>query len=68
MSTTILEKNYKKLENRLGNLEKFVKFKFEDELTSKEVLKLMKISEKLDKGAGRRFHGGREFFRYLKSL
>lgn len=68
MSTAILEKNYKNLENRLESLENFVKFMFEDELTSKEINKLTRISEKLDKGEGRRLETRREFLRYLKAL
>lgn len=68
MTTVTLEKNYKKLENRLENLEKLIKVIIENELVQKELSKLGKISHKLDEGTGKRFYSRQEFLRYLKSL
>ena len=68
MTAITFEKDYKKLQNRLENLEKLVKAIINDELTPKVINKLGKISERLDLGFGRRFNSSRAFDRYLKSL
>ena len=68
MTTVTLEKNYKKLENRLEYLEKLVKVIAADELTPRKIAALQKISRDLDRGSGKRFHSRQELLRYLKSL
>ncbi len=68
MSAVILQKNYKKLENRLESLEQIIKEFFAGELQEAKIKKLDKISRQLDEGGGRRFASHREFQRYLKSL
>jgi len=68
MSTTTLQKNYKKLENRLEGLEQIIRKFFEGELKEVKIKKLEKISQRLDEGKGQRFSSYREFQRYLKSL
>ena len=68
MSITILQKNYKKLESRLGTLERLMREFFGGELKDEKLQKLESISKKLDKGYGRRIASRGEFQRYLKSL
>lgn len=68
MSTATLQKNYKKLENRLENLEEVIGELFGGELKDAKVKKLAKISRRLDGGGGQRFSSHKAFRRYLKSL
>lgn len=68
MTTATIQKNYKRLENRLENLERIVERLATDELTAQEITKLEKVSGALDRGAGKRFYSRQELLRYLKSL
>ena len=68
MTTVTLQKNYKKLENRLGAIERILKVFMGDELSSSKVRKLELLSKKLDEGAGKRFGSHRAFSQYVKSL
>ena len=68
MSITTLQKNYKKLENRLGMIERLIREFFGGELKDEELKKLESISKKMDKGQGRRIASRGEFQQYLESL
>lgn len=68
MSTATLQKNYKRLENRLENLEQVIKEFFGGELKGAKLRKLEKISKRLDGGYGHRFSSYKAFQRHLKAL
>ena len=68
MSITTIQKNYKKLENRMETLEQVIKEFFSGELKEEKIKKLEKISKQLDRGSGRRFSSHHDFQQYLKSL
>ncbi|OGY64368.1 MAG: hypothetical protein A3E64_01925 [Candidatus Harrisonbacteria bacterium RIFCSPHIGHO2_12_FULL_48_16] len=68
MSTAILQKNYKRLENRLETLEQIIGELFVAGLKEGKVKMLEKVSKELDKGRGKRFFSYRKFQQYLKSL
>ena len=68
MTTVTLEKNYKKLKNRLETLEKLVKVLVRSEIKAEKILQWEKTSRKLDAGGGKKFSSYQAFEKYLKSL
>ncbi len=68
MATATIEKNYKKLENRLEHLEKLVRVMVQNEIKTEKILEWERISRELDAGGGKRFSSYRAFEKYLKSL
>ena len=68
MITVTLEKNYKKLKNRLEALEKLMKVIVRSEVRAEKILQWEKTSRKLDADGGKEFSSYREFEKYLKSL
>ena len=68
MSITILQKNYKKLEQKIETIEQMVRTFFAGELKEEKIKKLEKLSQQLDAGQGKRFTSYRAFQQYLRSL
>lgn len=68
MTTTALERNYKKLEGRLQCLEQAMIDFLSEELKEDKSKKLEAISQKIDSGHGKRFISYDKFKSYLKSL
>jgi len=63
-----LVKRQEKIETQLSSLFRIVQEELADEVTDEYRKKLDRWSEKIDKGAGRRFSNAQEMKKYLRSL
>ncbi len=68
MTTATIQKNYKKLEERVRNLEAVITVVLQDETIPAYGKKLLRISHKLDQGLGKRIPSPRDLRKYLRSL
>jgi len=75
MSTTLSKTEYRKilatqkvLQEELSEVKRVLAFMSRDELIPEKVKKLLNISNKLDRGNGKRFGSSRVFANYLRGL